>query len=1750
MSIRKRALSLFVTFAMCFSILPSSVWAVETVDRQEESAPVGADVVEALPLAVDEVTSAEAAVEDAPALPEDDAPAQVADVPMEEGAGEPFPDSAVPPEDVGVLPEEEAAVEEPFPEDAGEFPMGAAVSTPREETSLDNAITPEDEQDAGTVNADEEEALPEKEGGPETEEEEEVDVDKSLTVEEAGSYAPEDEEKDIKLLEEQAREVMESSSAYGQVIWSDSTYLDPGWSVAYSYRPTVSGTYTFESTNVSGDTYGWLTSGSSNGTQLISNDDGGRANGNYLNFSFSYTLTAGTIYYFHARWLSSSRSGTITCQLSRSTSVQSITADGVSHTVTLTSPRQYAYFSFRPSVSGTYVFESTNSSGDTYGYLYDSSWRTLTYNDDGGSGLNFRISYALTSGNTYYFGVRFYGSYTTGSITVRLTGNIPQDKVLSQPTASSYVTDYQDITTRGERKYFRFTPSTTGYYIFESTNSSYDPVGELYQSNKTTQITSNDDGGNGANFRIRYNLTAGTTYYYAVRFFGGSTIARINVRLTLEYNIVPIVLNASEVALKGYSTSSVNPSSTSNSAVSNGNGYFSFTPTVSGTYLFESTNSSGDPRAYLYYSIGGSQVSSNDDSGDANGNHQNFRLSYSLSANTTYIYTVGWNGSTTGDINVRIRRSLSELATTMEPGYTGTATISQRGQAVYFAFTPPSTQDYSFESSNNVSADSSVFDPYVTLYDANFNYINSNDDGGEGRNFYLNARLTQDITYYYAVTRWSNSSTGSATVRLSGGIPDATEIDAAAVENDGQWTGTANISRAGEYAYFVFTPLTSGAYIFESTNTSGDTHGHFYENGLGTTSTVENDDSGQGLNFQIARNLEAGRTYAYAARWHWSGGTGPINVRLVKDTPPLIPLDADAVEQNNYTTETTTIATGGRRSYFSFTPQSDGDYIFESTNTSGDTYGYFYETSEPPTDTTSSTVENDDGGSGLNFKLTRTLNAGTTYYYGVRFLSRSATGTINVKLSKGNPPVLATGVTVTLNPASIYVGNQATASAQITPDNTTNKTLTWSSSDVNVATVTGGIVTAVAVGTATITATTSNGIAGSATITVIESVHSGEFHEDYEYPFLNTRSSFGYSSSYKVPQVRFEQVGYTPQQAASIYNAGNYETRNAYWGGSCFGIAASAILFYKNVLQEENYDPNVHIPHDFHAPSGNSSNDVKLRSMIELMQLSQPFWNRVDETPRQDFNPQQLAAELDNDNPVVLQISLYYNGRPCGHAVVIYGYEIDGNGDYVFHIYDSSRFVDSLTCNSSGRYTRGSNAFSFHTTDSRVGLVWPNGYYTQESLRATHQRLKDANHSGAANLLEVGDQRYVYIFCSVGDVTLQNSSGNTATIRESVLSGDDMNLDLILPTFSMDDEDSADTRYYTIVAPEDAYTITTSDGNVTLVGVDMSVDVVATVSSGDGGIELRVSSDLCTVGLDTENEDNYYVNYYVYNDQFDTLAISGMAGESVNVSLKPDERRVDVTGARNITAEAVVGDKSSRVQDGSDFDGETVPFCLSWSAPQEGDDDSQSSLQIAQNLTSDSMNFAALIDDDDFDSDKMPMTGPADTDGESTTLNTREQLAPPTFDFRRNSDNTWEVSIDVPDDVTVIYYTTDESDPGTTDPRAIDAELRQTYGGVPILVAPNTQIVAIATKFPSQESEVAKWKFSDAMYDLAVRYGDVNNDGFIDGNDLADIISHMINDTPLPSLQAANVNGDDWIDGNDLADIISYMLNDTPLGPR
>jgi len=84
----------------------------------------------------------------------------------------------------------------------------------------------------------------------------------------------------------------------------------------------------------------------------------------------------------------------------------------------------------------------------------------------------------------------------------------------------------------------------------------------------------------------------------------------------------------------------------------------------------------------------------------------------------------------------------------------------------------------------------------------------------------------------------------------------------------------------------------------------------------------------------------------------------------------------------------------------------------------------------------------------------------------------SKTATCAVTVTNSVP---VTGVTLNKTSASVVVGGTETLTATIAPSNATNKNVTWTSSNDAIATVSDGIVTGVAAGSATITATTEDG---------------------------------------------------------------------------------------------------------------------------------------------------------------------------------------------------------------------------------------------------------------------------------------------------------------------------------------------------------------------------------------------------------------------------------------------------------------------------------------------------------------------------------------------------------------------------------------------------------------------------------------------------------------------------------------------------
>ena len=121
------------------------------------------------------------------------------------------------------------------------------------------------------------------------------------------------------------------------------------------------------------------------------------------------------------------------------------------------------------------------------------------------------------------------------------------------------------------------------------------------------------------------------------------------------------------------------------------------------------------------------------------------------------------------------------------------------------------------------------------------------------------------------------------------------------------------------------------------------------------------------------------------------------------------------------------------------------------------------------------------------------------------------TATITVKTEDGSKTatcevtvtattVSVSGVTLSQNQASLYYNrtpNTLTLTATVAPDNATNRAVTWASSNPSVAKVENGVVTALARGTAVITATAADGSGASASCTVTVSSYLPPANPNY-----------------------------------------------------------------------------------------------------------------------------------------------------------------------------------------------------------------------------------------------------------------------------------------------------------------------------------------------------------------------------------------------------------------------------------------------------------------------------------------------------------------------------------------------------------------------------------------------------------------------------------------------------------------------------
>ena len=130
--------------------------------------------------------------------------------------------------------------------------------------------------------------------------------------------------------------------------------------------------------------------------------------------------------------------------------------------------------------------------------------------------------------------------------------------------------------------------------------------------------------------------------------------------------------------------------------------------------------------------------------------------------------------------------------------------------------------------------------------------------------------------------------------------------------------------------------------------------------------------------------------------------------------------------------------------------------------------------------------------------------------------AQPSTDTIN-DYNSGSDPISVTGVTLNKNSTSIQAGGSETLVATVSPSNATNKAISWTSGNTNIASVdSSGLVTGVAEGSTTITATTSDGgFTANCTVTVTSS-GGGDTPEEDSYTWDLTTSSYSSASTTQV----------------------------------------------------------------------------------------------------------------------------------------------------------------------------------------------------------------------------------------------------------------------------------------------------------------------------------------------------------------------------------------------------------------------------------------------------------------------------------------------------------------------------------------------------------------------------------------------------------------------------------------------------------
>ena len=387
-----------------------------------------------------------------------------------------------------------------------------------------------------------------------------------------------------------------------------------------------------------------------------------------------------------------------------------------------------------------------------------------------------------------------------------------------------------------------------------------------------------------------------------------------------------------------------------------------------------------------------------------------------------------------------------------------------------FSFTPDETREYVFYSTGEL-------DTVASLRDGQDNCIVENDDGGTDRNFRLTASLTADQTYYL-------------NARLYSGDPGEVDLYVEAVP----YAESLSIDKGDSWSGYVGSEVELNA-VFSPEDSARETVEWTTSDSTVAAVSAENERATVSL-------LKAG-----------SATVTVTSSRGLTDQITFTVLEAETLTVNQ--TANVDITEPQASALFKFIPTETATYTFFSLGDC-DTYGYLLNSDMETIDS------NDDGGENSQFKITRELIEGTTYYLRARCYG-SGTGSFTVTVQKNTP---ATGIGFAEGTEiEGYPGYEIVLHARFLPDGAIEQELKWEISDDSVASFSESSYSNTLrcfllnkFGTTTVTVSTESGLTASITVTVkdFETLSAGETktsvinNADERYTYKITPSKSGY----------------------------------------------------------------------------------------------------------------------------------------------------------------------------------------------------------------------------------------------------------------------------------------------------------------------------------------------------------------------------------------------------------------------------------------------------------------------------------------------------------------------------------------------------------------------------------------------------------------------------------------------------------------